>query len=148
MALLWGTHYLKNTLPEELLDRFDSIKSDPHDKPGPDRKGFLPLYNGKTGDLVAKIPGGEAVRVNREKLRKFLSDDLDIQVCPDELITSSKADVHISSAKCVLRSRRLATTKSKSHLRTAPPPQQIQSSAPMASKVSVDALYSAKKRQP
>jgi hypothetical protein len=80
MALLWGTHYLENTIPKHLLDRFDEIKSDPHDKPGPDRIGTLPLYNGKTGDLVAKIPGGVAVRVNREKLRKFLSDDLEIQV--------------------------------------------------------------------
>ncbi|KIW00539.1 hypothetical protein, variant [Verruconis gallopava] len=78
MALLWGTEYLKNTLPEQMLDRFDEIKSDPHDKPGPDRLGTLPLYNGKTGELVAKIPGGIAVRVNREKLRKFLSDDVEI----------------------------------------------------------------------
>jgi hypothetical protein len=80
MALLWGTDCLKNTLPGHLLDRFDEIKSDPHDKPGPDRIGTLPLYNGKTGELVAKIPGGVAVRVNREKLRKFLSNDIDITV--------------------------------------------------------------------
>lgn len=80
MALLWGTNYLQNTLPESLLDRFDEIKSDPHDKPGPDRLGTLPLYNGKTGELVVKIPGGVAVRVNREKLRKYLATDIEINV--------------------------------------------------------------------
>jgi hypothetical protein len=78
MGLFWGADYIKNTLPDRLRDRFDEIRSDPHDNPGPDRLGTLPLYDGKTGELVVKIPGGVAIRVSREKLRKLFAEDLDI----------------------------------------------------------------------
>ena len=81
MVLVWGSEYLKNTLPEDLLERFDEIKADPHDKPGPDRIGTLPFYNGKTAECIVTMPGGAAVRVGREKLRRFLANDLEIQVC-------------------------------------------------------------------
>jgi hypothetical protein len=80
MALFWAADYIKNTLPENLRDRFDEIRSDPHDNPGPDRKGWLPFYNGKTAELVVKIPGGEATRVSKEKLRKVFSEGLGINV--------------------------------------------------------------------
>ena len=88
MALLWGTTYLQNTLPEELLERFDDIKADRHLP----LYNTLPLYNGETGELVVNIPGGTAVRVNREKLlsehavlkvatRVTLSPDVYIAFC-------------------------------------------------------------------
>jgi hypothetical protein len=80
MGLLWAADYIKNTLPDNLRDRFDEIRSDPHDNPGPDRDGWLPLYDGKTAELVVKIPGGVATRVSRQKLRKLFSENVDIHV--------------------------------------------------------------------
>jgi hypothetical protein len=76
MAMLWGTEHLKNTLPKELLDRFDEIKADPFASP----TTTLPFSNGKTGEHLVDFPGGLAIRVNREKLREFLSSDVDINV--------------------------------------------------------------------
>jgi hypothetical protein len=76
MAMLWGSEDIKNTLPLDLLARFDEIRSDPFSDP----TTSLPFYDGKTGELVVRIPGGIAMRVSREKLRKFLSSDVDIQV--------------------------------------------------------------------
>lgn len=76
MAMLWGTDHIKNTLPEELLNRFDDIKADPFSNP----TTTLPFSNGKTGEHLFDIPGGLAIRVNREKLRRFLSSDVEIKV--------------------------------------------------------------------
>jgi hypothetical protein len=81
MGLFWAADYIKNTLPAKLHDRFDEIRSDPHDRPGPDRAGWLPLYDGKTAELATKIPGGIAIRVSRQKLKKLFSEDVDIHVC-------------------------------------------------------------------
>ena len=85
MALFWGADYIKDTLPKHLLEKFDEIKSDPYDVQGPEREGFLPFYNGKTGEMITKIPGGAATRVSRHKMRKVFSEGLDIQVrsCPN-----------------------------------------------------------------
>jgi hypothetical protein len=76
MAMLWGTEHVKSTLPIELLDRFDEIKADRFSSP----TTTLPFSNGKTGEHLVDIPGGLAIRVNREKLRKFLSSNVDINV--------------------------------------------------------------------
>ncbi|RDI83779.1 hypothetical protein Vi05172_g6130 [Venturia inaequalis] len=75
MAMLWGTEHLNNTLPGELLSRVDEIKADPFSSP----TTTLPFSNGKTGEHLVDIPGGLAIRVNREKLRKFLSTGIDIK---------------------------------------------------------------------
>jgi hypothetical protein len=80
MALFWGAEGIKNTLPEDLQARVNELKTDPHDEPGPERVGWLPLHNGKNAELIIKIPGGVAVRVSREKLRKLFSVGIDIQV--------------------------------------------------------------------
>jgi hypothetical protein len=84
MALFWAADFIKETLPDHLRERFDEICCDPHDKPGPDRIGWLPLYNGKTGDILIKMPGGAATRVSRGKMRKVWSEDLDIQVLHED----------------------------------------------------------------
>lgn len=76
MATLLATEHLKNTLPEELISRFDDIKADPFSSP----TTTLPFSNRKSGEHLVDKPGGLAVRVNREKLRKFLSSGVDIKV--------------------------------------------------------------------
>jgi hypothetical protein len=81
MALFWAADYIKETLPDGLRERFDEVKCDPYDEPGPDRAGWLPLYNGKTGEVIVKMPGGAATRVSRGKMRKVWSEGLNIQVC-------------------------------------------------------------------
>lgn len=77
MAMLWGTEHLKNTLPKEFLSRIDEIKANPYSS----LTTTLPFSNGKTGEHVVDIPGGLAVRVNREKLRKFLLSGINANVC-------------------------------------------------------------------
>ena len=99
MLLIWGADYIKNTLPDRLKDRFEEIKSDPHHNPGPDDVGTLPLYDGKTGKLVVKIPGGVTSRVSREKLRKLFSEDLDICVSTEAIVCWVQTDQFLQFSK-------------------------------------------------
>jgi hypothetical protein len=80
MALLWGADYIKNTLPDSLRERFDEIKTDKFYVPEVGHEQTMPFYNGKTGELVVRLPGGLATRVSRIKLRKLFAEDLDIEV--------------------------------------------------------------------
>jgi hypothetical protein len=95
MALFWASDYIEKALPDHLRARFDEAKADPHDKTGPDRAGWLPLYDGKSGEMVVKIPGGVATRISRVKMRKLFSDGLDIQVCNKP--TGSDAEIELAN---------------------------------------------------
>ena len=82
MTLHWGQQYWNKLLPDEIQNesRLRTIQADPGlSYPGQDDYQFLPMYNGKTGELLAKAAGQMPIRVSRSKMRKLFSDGLDVQ---------------------------------------------------------------------
>ena len=79
MLLHWGAQYLKQLLPPHMQERVieptvDNFYNWTEGAPVVD-------MNGKTGEVILRVPGIDPlVRVSRKKLRKFLSEDLDIRV--------------------------------------------------------------------
>ena len=79
MTLHWGKDHLADCLPKPLFDRLQNIRADPYTILSPDQSN-LPLYNGKTGDLLTELKGENPVRVSRRKMRVLFAEGLDIQV--------------------------------------------------------------------
>jgi hypothetical protein len=80
MTLHWGANHIDECLPQSLLDRLKSIYSDPYFVPPPGQKDGIPIYNGKTGGLLAEVRGDRPVRISRRKMRALFGEGLDIQV--------------------------------------------------------------------
>ena len=79
MTLHWGKDHLAECLPQPLIDRLQSIRADQYFVPSPDQSD-IPMYNGKTGDLLTKLKADNPVRVSRRKMRVLFAEGLDIQV--------------------------------------------------------------------
>jgi len=79
MTLHWGANHLPDCLPQPLVDRLQNIQADPYLVPSPDQS-YIPIYNGKTGDLFTQLKGDNPVRVSRRKMRVLFAEGLDIQV--------------------------------------------------------------------
>jgi len=80
MTLHWGTNHFDECLPQPLIDRLQSIHADQYFVPSPGQPVVLPIYNGKTGDLLTQVEGDNPVRVSRRKMRALFAEGLDIQV--------------------------------------------------------------------
>lgn len=79
MALHWAMESLAPILPDEILSRLDEARTDPFlNLTGED--AAIPLYDGKTGKLLTKVGGGPFLRVSRSKLRKLLSEGVEVKV--------------------------------------------------------------------
>lgn len=78
MSLHWGAEFLSKALPSELNDRLGEIDCDPHYDNSEDR-GFLQC-NGETGEVILDMKGVSPRRVSRQRLNKFLSQGIDIEV--------------------------------------------------------------------
>lgn len=75
--LHWGADYLEQVLPPALFARLDDALVDPSYE-GKD----TPVHcNGKTGEILRRIPGGPTRRFSRRKLRLLLAEGLHIEVC-------------------------------------------------------------------
>ena len=79
MLLHWGTEALLNVLPPHLQARIKEPRVDPYYE----MTNPIPYINGKTGEVLARIPTDVIARVSRKKLRRFLTEgeDLSIKVC-------------------------------------------------------------------
>ena len=80
MTLHWGANHFEECLPQSLIDRLQSIHVDPYFVPPPGCSDAVPVYNGKTGDLLIEITGDKPNRVSRRKMRMLFAEGLDIQV--------------------------------------------------------------------
>ena len=80
MTLHWGAYHLEECLPQSLLDRLQSIHVDPYFVPPPGYSDAVPVYNGKTGNLLTQMVGDRPRRLSRRKMRMLFAEGLDIQV--------------------------------------------------------------------
>ena len=78
MAIHWAAPMLAQLLPTKLMDRISEAQVDPF-RPAPD-KDFVPLLNGKTGEMLLEVPLPKAYRVTRSRMRKLCSEGIDIHV--------------------------------------------------------------------
>jgi hypothetical protein len=92
MTLHWGSNHLTDCLPQPLVDRLQSIRADPYLVPSPDQS-HIPVYNGKTGDLLTQLKAENPVRVSRTKMRVLFGEGLDIQVAIHSKKISIAADL-------------------------------------------------------
>lgn len=77
MTLHWGSSHIASCLPEDLAVRFHETYADPSLKP--DAVASLPIYNGKTGDLIMEMGADRPMRVSRKKMRNLFSETIDVQ---------------------------------------------------------------------
>src|SRR5213078_3167991 len=69
---------LADVLPKSLFDRVYTAANDPYFTP-PD-PGFLPTWNGRTGEHIKDIPLLRMYRVSRRRFRALCSEGIDVEV--------------------------------------------------------------------
>lgn len=77
MTLHWGSNHIASCLPEELLVRFHESYADP--TLSVDAVSGLPIYNGKTGEMIMNMAAEKPMRVSRKKMRNLFSEGIDVQ---------------------------------------------------------------------
>jgi hypothetical protein len=77
MTLHWGASHISSCLPDSLAARFHEAYADPSLKP--DVVRGLPVYNGKTGDLIMEMASENPCRVSRKKMRNLFSEGIAIE---------------------------------------------------------------------
>lgn len=77
MTLHWGSEHIAKCLPPELVERMTEAYADP--TLSPDAVTGLPIYNGKTGELVMEMKAEQPCRVSRKKMRNLFAEGLEIQ---------------------------------------------------------------------
>ncbi|KAF3042653.1 hypothetical protein E8E12_005228 [Didymella heteroderae] len=77
MTLHWGSTHIASCLPEDLAARFNEAYADP--SLTTDAVKGLPIYNGKTGDLLLEMGAEKPMRVSRKKMRNLFSEGIDVQ---------------------------------------------------------------------
>jgi 2-polyprenyl-6-methoxyphenol hydroxylase-like FAD-dependent oxidoreductase len=77
MTLHWGQSHIAACLPDDLLARFHEAYADPNQSP--DATTGLPIFNGKTGELLMEMGADRPVRVSRKKMRNLFKEGLDVQ---------------------------------------------------------------------
>ncbi|KAK4553131.1 hypothetical protein LTR86_009858 [Recurvomyces mirabilis] len=79
MLLHWGAAYLERLLPSHLKSRIHEPRCDPF-LGASDDIGPVPFVNALTGQVMAKIPIPGINRVSRMKLRRFLTQDEELNI--------------------------------------------------------------------
>jgi 2-polyprenyl-6-methoxyphenol hydroxylase-like FAD-dependent oxidoreductase len=77
MGLHWGFPVLKSLMPDEWIDRVQSLQVDPH-VPTKEQDDLIWL-RGDTGDTMATFTFGPFYRLRRSKLRDLLAQEIDVQ---------------------------------------------------------------------
>lgn len=77
MTLHWGASHISACLPEDLAARFNEAYADP--SLPPDAVTGLPIYNGKSGELIMEMGADRPCRVSRGKMRKLCGEGIDVQ---------------------------------------------------------------------
>jgi hypothetical protein len=78
MTLHWGQSHIAACLPEDLVARFNEAYADPNQSP--DAVTGLPIYNGKTGELIMEMGADKPCRVSRRKMRNLFAEGIDVQM--------------------------------------------------------------------
>jgi hypothetical protein len=77
-ALTPRSPLLEQVLPQHLFDRVYTAANDPYFTP-PD-PGFLPTWNGATGEHLKDVPLLRMIRCSRRKLRALCAENIDVKV--------------------------------------------------------------------
>lgn len=82
MFTLLTTHspLLEDVLPRDLFDRVYMAANDPHFSQNPPDPGFLPTWNGATGEHIKDVPLLRMVRCSRRKLRALCAENIEVMV--------------------------------------------------------------------
>jgi len=128
MTLHWGSSHISSCLPDDLVARFSEAYADPASNPS-DVTG-LPIYNGKTGEIIFSMAAEKPCRVSRKKMRNLFSEGLDVQygkkftsgaIVDDKVVvqfadgTSATGDILVAcdGAKSLVRSTIVGEEKAK-----------------------------------
>lgn len=76
MGLHWGHDSLEQMLPAELIKKLPVTETDPSLDATDD--DVLPMVNGKTGEVLIKVPTGKFIRYTRSKLLDLLKTGLNV----------------------------------------------------------------------
>lgn len=77
MTLHWGSTHIASCLPDDLAARFNEAYADP--SLSTDAVTALPIYNGKTGELLLAMGAEKPMRVSRKKMRNLFTEGIDVQ---------------------------------------------------------------------
>src|SRR6266480_3343639 len=116
---------LADVLPKAIFDRVYTAANDPYFTP-PD-PGFLPTWNGRTGEHIKDIPLLRMYRVSRRRFRTLCSEGIEVEVsgrpCPfaslDQLILMLRSMARNSKTSVTTTTRTQSPQSSKTAL---PPP--------------------------
>lgn len=78
MALHWSIPFIEACVPPEIAANLKSTETHPWADQESSEGAYIPLINGLTGDLMAKMPMPSGRRVSRGKLRNLLTTGIDI----------------------------------------------------------------------
>ncbi|QKX61946.1 uncharacterized protein TRUGW13939_09102 [Talaromyces rugulosus] len=78
VALHWSIPFIEACVPLEISAKLKSTETHPWTDNDSTEAAYIPLVNGLTGDLMAKMPMPSGRRVSRGKLRNLLSTGIDI----------------------------------------------------------------------
>jgi hypothetical protein len=90
MTLHWGSSHISSCMPEHLVARFNEAYADPNQSP--DAVTGLPIYNGKTGELLMEMGADKPCRVSRKKMRNLFAEGLDVQYGKNFVSTEVKGE--------------------------------------------------------
>ncbi|KAJ5887310.1 hypothetical protein N7504_011357 [Penicillium tannophilum] len=79
MALHWSIQHIEACLPPKIFEQLKSAETNPWEEQDPAEAGSIPVVNGRTGELMAKVPMPHPKRIVRGKLRDLFRKDIDVQ---------------------------------------------------------------------
>ncbi|KAE9967440.1 hypothetical protein EG328_008182 [Venturia inaequalis] len=78
MSIQWGLPLLEDVLPRDLFDRVYTAANDPFFSQDPPDPGFLPTWNGATGEHIKDVPLLRMIRCSRRKLRALCAENIEV----------------------------------------------------------------------
>ncbi|KAJ5528148.1 hypothetical protein N7513_012307 [Penicillium frequentans] len=79
MALHWSLQHIEACLPPKIFEQLKSAEANPWEEQDPTEAGSIPVVNGRTGELLARVPMPHPKRIVRGKLRDLFRKDIDVQ---------------------------------------------------------------------
>src|ERR1700712_3670220 len=83
MTIHWSKPLLEKLLPLDLWERIQEAQTDPSFDAKAAIDYVIPFYDAKTGNHIKNAPMPHAIRVSRKKMRKFVSQGIDVQYGKD-----------------------------------------------------------------
>ncbi|KAL9107742.1 MAG: hypothetical protein Q9227_007364 [Pyrenula ochraceoflavens] len=79
MTMHHNSTAIRDCLPDELLHRLPETWCDPQLKLTGGWEDYVPHYNGKTGELLFRVPAANPVRVSRRKLKTLMAEGVNVK---------------------------------------------------------------------